>query len=56
MTQKILKDAKKFAMRTLVVGLAALLVLAVFVPVTRAAGTDIYTRGAGSLGDRGRPS
>ena len=37
MTQKILKVAKKFVMRTLVVGLAALLVLAVFVPVTRAA-------------------
>ena len=47
MTQKILKDAKKFAMRTLVVGLAALLVLAVFVPVTRAAGTDVYVSAAG---------
>ena len=47
MTQKILKVAKKFAMRTMVVGLAALLVLAVFVPVTRAAGTDVYVSAAG---------
>ena len=47
MTQKILKVANKFAMRTLVVGLAALLTLAVFVPVTRAAGTDVYVSAAG---------